>query len=57
MDGASHLQVWWQVILPLVKAPLAIVSTFLFVGYGTTCSACSSTRKRRANTLRCSWQL
>jgi ABC-type glycerol-3-phosphate transport system permease component len=33
MDGASHLQVWWQVILPLVKAPLAIVATFLFVGY------------------------
>ena len=32
MDGANHLQVFWEVILPLVKAPLAIVATFLFVG-------------------------
>ena len=32
MDGANHLQVFWEIILPLVKAPLAIVSTFLFVG-------------------------
>lgn len=33
MDGASHLQIWWYIILPLVKAPLATVSTFLFVGF------------------------
>ncbi len=32
MDGANHLQIFWEVILPLVKAPLAIVATFLFVG-------------------------
>jgi ABC-type glycerol-3-phosphate transport system permease component len=33
MDGAGHLQIWWEVVLPLVKAPLATVATFLFVGY------------------------
>lgn len=33
MDGASHLQIWWEVVLPLVKAPLATVATFLFVAY------------------------
>ena len=33
IDGASHLQIWWYVIMPLVKAPLATVATFLFVGY------------------------
>jgi multiple sugar transport system permease protein len=33
IDGANHLQVFWEVILPLVKAPLAIVATFLFVGF------------------------
>jgi multiple sugar transport system permease protein len=32
VDGASHLQVWWEIILPLVKAPLATIATFLFVG-------------------------
>ncbi len=32
IDGASHVQVWWNIILPLVKAPLATISTFLFVG-------------------------
>jgi ABC-type glycerol-3-phosphate transport system permease component len=32
MDGASHIQIWWEVIMPLVKAPLATISTFLFVG-------------------------
>lgn len=32
MDGANHVQVFWEIILPLVKAPLAIVATFLFVG-------------------------
>ncbi len=32
VDGASHLQIWWNIILPLVRAPLATVSTFLFVG-------------------------
>jgi len=33
IDGASHLQVFWEIVLPLVKAPLAIVATFLFVGF------------------------
>jgi multiple sugar transport system permease protein len=33
MDGANHLQIWWEIVLPLVKAPLATVATFLFVGY------------------------
>jgi ABC-type glycerol-3-phosphate transport system permease component len=32
IDGANHMQIFWEVILPLVKAPLAIVATFLFVG-------------------------
>jgi ABC-type glycerol-3-phosphate transport system permease component len=32
VDGASHFQVWWQIIMPLVKGPLATVATFLFVG-------------------------
>lgn len=32
VDGASHVQIWWEVILPLVKAPLATIATFLFVG-------------------------
>jgi len=32
VDGASHIQIWWEIILPLVKAPLATVATFLFVG-------------------------
>jgi ABC-type glycerol-3-phosphate transport system permease component len=33
VDGANHIQIFWEVILPLVKAPLATVSTFLFVGF------------------------
>lgn len=33
VDGASHIQIFWEVILPLVKAPLATVATFLFVGF------------------------
>ncbi|MFN8386296.1 MAG: carbohydrate ABC transporter permease [Anaerolineales bacterium] len=32
VDGASHLQVWWEIVMPLVKAPLATIATFLFVG-------------------------
>ena len=32
VDGASHFQIWWNIVLPLVRAPLATVSTFLFVG-------------------------
>ncbi len=31
LDGATHVQVWWHIILPLVRAPLATVATFLFV--------------------------
>ncbi|GAP07809.1 carbohydrate ABC transporter membrane protein 2, CUT1 family [Anaerolinea thermolimosa] len=33
VDGASHLQIWWQVVMPLMKTPLATVATFLFVGF------------------------
>ncbi|MBN1303909.1 MAG: carbohydrate ABC transporter permease [Anaerolineales bacterium] len=33
MDGANHLQIWWEICLPLVKAPLATIATFLFVGF------------------------
>ena len=32
VDGASHFQIWWNIILPLVRAPLATVYTFLFMG-------------------------
>lgn len=32
VDGANHIQIWWEIILPLVKAPIATVATFLFVG-------------------------
>lgn len=32
VDGANHIQIWWEIILPLIKAPLAMVATFLFVG-------------------------
>jgi multiple sugar transport system permease protein len=31
VDGANHIQIWWEIIMPLVKAPLATVATFLFV--------------------------
>ncbi len=31
LDGASHVQVWWHIVLPLCRAPLATVATFLFV--------------------------
>lgn len=32
VDGASHIQIWWEIVLPLVKAPMATIATFLFVG-------------------------
>lgn len=32
VDGANHIQIFWEVVLPLIKAPLATVATFLFVG-------------------------
>jgi len=32
MDGANHIQVFWEIILPLVKAPMATIATLLFVG-------------------------
>jgi ABC-type glycerol-3-phosphate transport system permease component len=31
MDGANHFHIWWHIILPLCKAPLATAATFLFV--------------------------
>jgi multiple sugar transport system permease protein len=33
VDGANHFQIFWELVLPLVKAPLATVATFLFVGF------------------------
>ncbi len=33
VDGASHLQIFWEIIMPLLKAPLATIATFLFVGF------------------------
>lgn len=33
VDGANHLQIWWEIVMPLVKAPIATVATFLFVGF------------------------
>ena len=33
VDGASHFQIFWEIVLPLVKAPLATIATFLFVGF------------------------
>lgn len=33
VDGANHIQIFWEIVLPLIKAPLATVATFLFVGY------------------------
>lgn len=33
VDGANHIQIFWEVIMPLIKAPLATVATFLFVGF------------------------
>lgn len=33
VDGANHIQIFWEIVLPLVKAPLATIATFLFVGF------------------------
>lgn len=33
VDGANHFQIFWEIVLPLVKAPIATVATFLFVGF------------------------
>jgi ABC-type glycerol-3-phosphate transport system permease component len=33
IDGANHVQIWWEITMPLIKAPLATVATFLFVAY------------------------
>lgn len=32
VDGANHIQIWWEIILPLCKSQLATIATFLFVG-------------------------
>jgi len=32
IDGASHFQIWWHIILPLCKPALATIAVFLFVG-------------------------
>lgn len=31
IDGASHFQIWWHIILPLCKPALATIAVFLFV--------------------------
>jgi multiple sugar transport system permease protein len=33
VDGANHIQIFWEIVLPLVKAPLATIATLLFVGF------------------------
>lgn len=33
IDGASHLQIWWHIIMPLSQPALATVATFLFVAH------------------------
>ena len=33
VDGANHIQIWWEIVMPLVKAPIATIATFLFVGF------------------------
>jgi len=32
IDGAGHFRTFWQVMLPLVKAPLMVVALFTFLG-------------------------
>jgi ABC-type glycerol-3-phosphate transport system permease component len=32
IDGASHFQIWWHIIVPLCKPALATIATFLFIG-------------------------
>lgn len=33
LDGASHMQVWWQIILPLSRPILATISLFIAVAH------------------------
>lgn len=32
LDGASRLRVWWSVLLPFTKAPLAVITVFSILG-------------------------
>lgn len=32
IDGASHLQIWWQIMLPQCKPALVTLGVFTFVG-------------------------
>jgi ABC-type glycerol-3-phosphate transport system permease component len=32
LDGASHFQIWWHVILPLCRPALATMTVMLFIG-------------------------
>jgi ABC-type glycerol-3-phosphate transport system permease component len=32
IDGASSLRVWWEIILPFSKAPLAVITVFSILG-------------------------
>lgn len=36
IDGCNELQIFWQIILPLSKAPLAAIGLFAAVGYWNT---------------------
>jgi putative chitobiose transport system permease protein len=31
MDGATELQIWWQILLPVIRPSLATVAIFTFV--------------------------
>lgn len=33
IDGASHLQIWWRIVIPLCRPILATIAVFLFVAH------------------------
>lgn len=39
IDGASHWQIWWRIILPLSKSSIATVAVFLFVAHWNSLQA------------------
>jgi ABC-type glycerol-3-phosphate transport system permease component len=39
IDGASHFQIWWHIILPLCKPALATIAVFLFVSHWNSLQA------------------
>src|SRR5699024_12501412 len=34
MDGANSLQIWWRILIPLVKLSIATLAIFLFFSVG-----------------------